>query len=87
MTSLQLDLPIFFHSDTSEIFSGLKMDYSLDLCVQRDMFFLTIDAIAPYVDEATEEVIHSKIFSGGDMFICPMPYNELRALIINRSNK
>ena len=77
MQSIELD--VFYHSDETRSLDDIGIAFDWDDLETRKITFYNIDAISPH--KVDNEFLYSKIFIGGEIFICNKHYNELKSLI------
>lgn len=76
-------LPVLYHTDETTSSSRMGIDYSLADCEERPKVFYSIDSIGPYTDDNDTLHTHTAIMSGGELFICPLSFPEVRKRIEN----
>lgn len=64
-----IQLEVFHHSDTTAQLSKLDLDYSLEDCERRMIYFFIINAVGSYVDDVSGNT-YALIHSNGQDFIC-----------------
>lgn len=79
---MEIEIPIFFLNDETEKFKSVGMSYDLAKNTVRMITFYHIDAIYPYYPEEGGYE-YCSVMVGGDEFISPCTYAELKELIRN----
>jgi len=80
-----IELPILHHSDTTNTFKNIGVDYNLSFCEVRNMIFYHINAISPYIDEETG-IEYTNIHTNGIEYICTDKIDDLFKKISEISN-
>lgn len=76
---MTIEIEVLYHTDSTRQFDDLGLSYDVEDLEKRKMTFYSIDAIAPnYWDEDNE---FCNVFVGGEKWICPMKYSELKKKI------
>lgn len=75
-----IELDIIY--DTPKTLEKEKCDikYPLTECDIRSVTFYNIDAIGIYTDDVDQSE-YSKIYVGGENWVCALPYNELKQVL------
>jgi len=69
-----IELDIFFHTDKTASLQELELDYNIEDCEVRPMFFMDIVAISPLFKGDKE---YTTIHANGCEFVCTMDYESL----------
>jgi hypothetical protein len=80
MKTMPIAIPVFYHNDSTRSLSDLEIDFSYSSCDQRDVYFYSIDVVAPHPGDE-EDQVYTKIVSGGESFISPLPPGDIISAI------
>jgi hypothetical protein len=74
-----LELPIFFHTDSTQKLSNIDIDVPLNQCRIENICFFNINAISAYDEdfEGEKEARHSLIYCNNNSFICTLTKFEV----------
>lgn len=72
-----IDLPILHHSDSTNSFKDLGIEYPLSECEIREITFYHINAISPYYD-TKEDFEYTSIHTNNTEFICTLPIDKVK---------
>ena len=70
-------LPILHHSDSTNSFKDLGIEYPLSECEIREVIFYHINAISPYYD-TIEDNEYTNIHSNNTEFLCTLPIDNVK---------
>jgi hypothetical protein len=76
---MQLSVEVFFHTEETETFKKIGIDYPLSTGATRSVTFYNISLISPFTDKDGEE--YCSIHSNGSEFICSEPYEVIKERI------
>ena len=80
---MELELPIFHHSDNTISLKDMGIDYSLSDCEVKPITFYNINAISVYIDGENE---YCSIHCNNLEYICPQTHREVKSLIRKAKN-
>ena len=78
-----IEFDILFETEETQRKRDLGMDYSMAECTIRPMTFIAMDSFAPFIDG---EDHYTAIFSGGEIHICILSYDEFKEMIQKKLN-
>ena len=71
----RIELPCFFENEETETLGTIGKPYPLSQCSVKNISFIDIAYIEPYIDEE-EQKEYTLIGSNGGDVICAIPYRE-----------
>ena len=74
-----IEIDVLWHTDQTKALEASDVDYDLTDLDTRKVYFLHIDHIIPY--DWGNDIWFCRIHSGGEKFICPQSYEEVKKLI------
>ena len=77
-------LPIYFHTDNSQIMADIGVKYDLEACEVRNVTFYHINLITPYKEDGS--VLGTMIHSNGDMFLTYLSPEQVEVIIHEWTN-
>ena len=75
-------IPICYHTELTASLIDLEIAYKLRDCETKKRAFMVIDGFEPYIDKNDDNKEYTLICSGGEAYICPMTFTELKEFII-----
>jgi hypothetical protein len=77
---INIILPVLYHTDETEKFKELEMEYKLSQLEEENMHFYNIDGLTSYEEEGIEYTV---LHLSGDLYYIKMPIEEVEELIDN----
>lgn len=78
---MNLELQIYHHNESTNLQSELDIDYKISDCTLKPITFYNIDTLNIYVDSDDEKTKYGCITVGGNDYISPLQYLELKMII------
>lgn len=82
---IEIEIPVLWHTDETRRFSDLDINYEVDDLEHRNVTFYRIDAVSP--NKWDDKHTFCNIHSGGEKWISPMTYEEIKRLIKMETSK
>lgn len=79
---MEIEIEVFHHTEETQTFKEIGVDYDMSNCGLRPVTFYRIDAISPYYENGKE---FSSIHTNNSEYITPLTYTQLKARIKNNS--
>lgn len=79
-----IELPILFHDDTTKSLEDLGVTVNMGEFQRRLMTFYVVDAINPYEEK---DFSGTQVHSGGQVFVCPYTYEQLKKILNGKSSR
>lgn len=70
-----ITLPIYFHTEDTEKFDKVDIDYSITDCEIRPVHFFSIVAVSEFREEG--KTVAVRIHTNGDSFLCSLSVDEV----------
>lgn len=74
-----IELPIYYQKEDDGVnFESLGIDVPLEECESRHVSFIRIDVVEPYW---CEDRYLARVWSGGQPWLSPLSYNDVKSII------
>jgi len=77
-----VEIEVFLHTKYTQDLSKNELEYKLEDCIIRKVTLYKVSSIYPFFENDIE--VGTYIWSDGNDFISPIPYNELKGIINRR---
>lgn len=70
-----ITLPIYFHTEETEKFEKVDMEFSIKDCEVREVYFFSIQALSEFKENG--KVVATRVHFNGDTMLCKLPITEV----------